>query len=247
MELPIEVQIAGFFILISGFLIISLCLNILYKGIKFRNKQYILLSFGIFCGGSPYFPMFGGFIFWIFTKQTMIYEVRIFFATFFIPFALLVWLYIFTESFFPKATKKILIINGITVTLFEIYLFYILFFAPRAPITELLPILKQSIFGVTYTGFILIYFMIILILLFISGVYFGIKAIIDTNDPKIQWKGRFIITGWIIYLTVTSIDFFIDEYYILILNRIIIFLVPFFYYIGYILPDWVEKILKVSS
>ena len=77
-------------------------------------------------------------------------------------------------------------------------------------------------------------------IIFITGLLFA-RATISIGTPDMRVKGWFIAIAVISYVVGVSLDIFFPEGFII--NRIILMSSAIEFYFGFILPDWLKKIL----
>jgi len=246
-ELSTEMQISGALAFIHNLITILLSILVLSKAIK--TKKFLLYIFSLFMlfSAAGYYQIGLNYIYWVFTQNTFIYQAKVFIGTAGIGIATISWLYIyFTLLFKKKKVTFLLIIYGIFVVMFYIYLIYYLFIAPSAPILEMI---GSDIFPyeVSYTGVVLIAFLGSLIITTITTYHLGIYLMKRGENREFQWKGRFLVIGMTIIMVSVNIDMVVaDIILIIIIIRILGIIGIFFIYLGFILPNWMRKILGVE-
>ena len=146
---------------------------------------------------------------------------------------------------FAKKTKVAVILYGIFVIIFYAYLLFFLFFAPGAPVVEMI---GEAIFPyeVRYTGFVLISFLASLVITTITTFHLGIYLMKrETRENK--WKGRFLVMGMAIITVSVFIDMAVaDIIFIIVIVRILGIIAMLFIYFGFILPNWMRRALSLE-
>ncbi len=239
-------QLAGLLILIS--ICFTLILAIFVLSIAIRRKNKLLYAFCLFMLfiNTPWMPSGFGYLYWLITGKIIAYEIYILLGTMGIPIAFLMWFYIYTSLLYPNWKKYVLIITGIASIIFYVYVFYFLFFAPAAPIDYMIGIKKTEL-DIEYRGFVLIFIAVLLLIGAPTFLHFAIASIRTKDDPKIQWRGRFILISLICFMIGAPIDaLFTPDPIFLVLIRIILLLTALFFYMGFVMPDWVQKMLKLE-
>jgi hypothetical protein len=130
-----------------------------------------------------------------------------------------------------------------------LYLFYFLFFAPGAPITPLLGIIKDPTnpMNIDFKGFILIFLGLSILTACITGFHFAIKSMKE-EDPEIMWKGRFLLIAFLLFGVSAIFDAIIEMGpVVLVLMRILLIIANIFFYLGFILPRWSKKLLSIKE
>ncbi|TFG23625.1 MAG: hypothetical protein EU529_06700 [Promethearchaeota archaeon] len=239
-------QLAGLLILISVCFVIILSVFVLHIAIKRKNKLlYAFCLFMLFLN-TPWIPSAFGYLYWLITGKIFAYQIYILLGTMGIPIAFLTWFYIYTSLLHPHWKKYVLISIGIYSIIFYVYVFYFLFFAPGAPIDYLIGIKKTEL-DIEYRVFVLIYIASLLIIGAPTFLHFAIASIRTKDDPKIQWRGRFILISLILFMIGAPIDaLFTPDPIFLVGIRIILLLTALFFYMGFVMPDWVKKLLKLE-
>ncbi|MFX1411045.1 MAG: hypothetical protein ACFFA6_11885, partial [Promethearchaeota archaeon] len=104
----------------------------------------------------------------------------------------------------------------------------------------------RNAIDIDYKGFVLVFLAFSILVSTITGNDFSIASL-KVEDPTIQWKGRFLILSFNLFaigaigdgiLELTSIT--------LIIFRLFMVLASTFYYIGFIMPKWMKKILSLE-
>ncbi|MFW9942483.1 MAG: hypothetical protein ACFFFT_15700, partial [Candidatus Thorarchaeota archaeon] len=125
-----EIKLSGIFGLISITIAWFYGLIVLYKFIKTREKMLFYFFFAIIFTMAPWYPSGLGFIFWLFTRKELAYQVYVLLGTIGTPIALYSWLQIYMPALHPEWKKQISLIIICLSIIFYIYLFYFVFFAP---------------------------------------------------------------------------------------------------------------------
>ncbi|MFX1410975.1 MAG: hypothetical protein ACFFA6_11520, partial [Promethearchaeota archaeon] len=145
---------------ILGFLAVAIAwlygAIVLYKAIKEKQKILYYFFFTIIFTMSPWYPSGLGYIYWLFTRELIIYPFYVLIGIICVPFALLSWLQIYMPALHPKK-KNIVRISVVVFSIaFYAYLMFFLFFAPGAPVRELIGI-KRNAIDIDYKGFVLVF------------------------------------------------------------------------------------------
>ena len=165
----------------------------------------------------------------------------------FVPIGIIAWMDIYLRTVKPHYRKHILLIFIIFTLIFEIYLFYYLYFAPNAPIKSLLGTVNEL--RTNFQGFVLIYALISVIITCSFGLHFSIISIKRTSSDKIKWKGKFLLVGFSFFTIVLILDSILPSSLIIgiIIIRIMLILSSFFLYLGFILPNWIMKLISLDE
>jgi hypothetical protein len=239
-------QLSGLF----GFLAVIISwffgVIVLYKFIKTKEKQLFYFFLAIIFIISPWYPSGFGFIYWLFTRQEIAYQAYVLIGTIGVPIALYSWLQIYMPALHPEKKDLVtIIIIGFSIV-FYIYLFYFVFFAPGAPIDDLIGI-KRNPIDIDYKGFILVFLAISLVISIITGNDFSIASLRAKENPTFIWKGRFLIISFNLFAIGAIGDGFIPLTPVtLIIFRTFLMISSITYYIGFILPKWMKKLLSLE-
>jgi len=237
---------------ISGILgFLSICIAYLYgiivlfKYIKTKDKKLFYFFLAIIFTVSPWYPSGLGYLYWLITSEEIIYPIYVLLGTIGVPIALIAWLQIYMPSLHQKQNRIVTLITACLSLAFYIYVFTFLF-AFGDPIEDLIGI-KRSFIDIDYKGFVLGFLAFSLLISTITGNEFSISSIRLKEDPKLVWKGRFLILSFNLFAIGALGDGFIPLTPItLIVFRIFMVLANTFYYIGFILPRWMRKLLRVE-
>ena len=245
-DLSNEVQITGYITFIAGFILILLVLRILMQAIRKKNKQLYFLAITLLFVLSPWYPNFFGFVFWLLTRQLLTYEIYTILGTLFIPIAFFAWSYIYINLTHPKYLKKILIIDVLFSVFYEVFVLYFLFMAPKAPVDELLLNIEPLKIDHIYNGFLIFFLVAMLIFTGLSGIHFSLIAIKTDENPEIRWKGRFLLIAFVTFLVFATVDGLSSDLLLITLSRIFLVFNCFCFYAGFILPEWLKKIVMTE-
>lgn len=239
-------QLSGLF----GFFAVMIAwlygLIVLLKFFKTKEKSLFYFFLAIIFTMSPWYPSGLGYIYWLFTRQEIAYQVYVLLGTIGVPIALLSWLQIYMPALHPKKKDLVTLILICLSIAFYIYLFYFVFFAPNAPIDGVIGI-KRSPIDIDYKGFILVFLAISLLVSTITGNEFSIVSLKLRDNPIVRWKGRFLIISFNLFAIGALGDGFITLTPVtLIIFRTLMMISSTTYYIGFILPKWMRKILALE-
>jgi len=245
-ELSTEMQISGALAFIHNLITILLSILVLSKAIKTKKLMLYIFSIFLLFSAAGYYQIGLNYINWIFTQNVFTYQIKLLIGTAGIGIATISWLYIYFDMLFKKKVKYTLIGYAIFAIIFYIYMIYFLFIASGAPIQEMI---GSDIFPyeINYTGFVLIAFLGSLIINTITTYHLGIVLMKRSQSRELQWKGRFLVIGMTIIMISVNIDMIIaDIIEIIIVIRILGIIGIFFIYLGFILPNWIRKIIHLE-
>jgi hypothetical protein len=218
----------------------------LYKYIKTKEKLLLYFFLAVIFTVSPWYPSGLGYIYWLLTNEEILYPVYVLMGTLGVPIALLSWLQIYMPALHQKQKAVVTwIVLGFSIV-FYAYLFYFLFFASGAPIDGLIGI-KDSAIDISYKGLVLGYLAFSLLVSTITGNDFAIASMKEKDNPVIVWKGRFLILSFNLFAVGGIGDGFLPlTPFTLVIFRTFLMLSNTFYYLGFILPKWTKKLLKLD-
>jgi hypothetical protein len=239
-------QLSGIF----GFLAIAIAWLyggiVLYKYIKTKQKVLFYFFLAIMFTMSPWYPSGLGYVYWLITRQEIIYPIYVLLGTIGVPIALLSWIQIYMPALHQKWKGVAMWIAICLSIVFYVYLFYFLFFAAGVPLDALIGI-KDSAIDISYKGFVLGYLAFSLIISTVTGNDFAIASLKEKNDPVLKWKGRFLLLSFNLFAIGGIGDGFLPlTPATLIIFRTLMMFSSTFYYLGFILPGWTRRLLKIE-
>ncbi len=162
-------------------------------------------------------------------------------ANILVPIAIVIWLKAFTELVLKDLQKWIIIIYVIIGIIWEFF-FISLFMKDISLIGSL-----YSPVNADYEPYVTFYLIFILMTFLVTGIFFSRSSIASTS-PEIRLKGKFLLIAIISFTLGAAMDglkFYFPEPLwgiILIVNRTILALSGFEFYLGFILPPGIRKI-----
>lgn len=219
---------------------------VLYKYIKTKERILFYFFLAIVFTMSPWYPSGLGYIYWLITRQEIVYPAYVLIGIIGVPIALLSWIQIYMPALHQKWKGIVTWIIICFSVVFYIYLFYFLFLSGGAPVEDLIGI-KESAIDISYKGLVLGFLAFSLLVSTITGNDFAIASLKQKNDPILKWKGRFLILSFNLFAIGGIGDGFLPlNPATLIIFRTLMMLASTFYYIGFILPGWAKKLLKIE-
>jgi hypothetical protein len=239
-------QLSGIF----GFLAVAIAWFyggiVLYKFIKSKERVLFYFFLAIIFTMSPWYPSGIGYIYWLFSGQEIIYPVYVLLGTVGVPIALVSWFQIYMPALHAKWKGLITWIVICFSVAFYIYLIYFLFFATGAPVDALIGI-KDSAIDISYKGLVLGFLAFSLLVSTVTGNDFAIASLKQKDDPVLKWKGRFLILSFNLFAIGGIGDGFLPlNPATLIIFRTLMMASSTFYYVGFILPSWTKRLLKIK-
>jgi hypothetical protein len=219
---------------------------VLYKFIQTKEKSLFYFFLAIIFTMSPWYPSGLGYIYWLLTRQELAYQAYVLLGTIGTPIALISWLQIYMPALHPNKKTLVTSILVCLSIVFYIYLFLFLFLAPGAPVESIIGI-KRNPIDIDYKGYILVFLAISLLVSTVTGNEFSIVSLKVKDNPVVKWKGRFLVISFNLFAIGAIGDGFITLTPVtLIIFRIFMMISSTTYYIGFILPKWMKKILSVD-
>ncbi len=245
-ELDLLTPLTGLASFISMSIAIFLGVLVLYEGFKSKNRLVFLFFLTVLFTASPWFPSGIGYIYWIITSNEIDYQVYVLLGTLGISIAILSWLDIYL-TLIHREKKSLILSSYILFSItFYLYILFFLFFAPGAPIENMIGI-KITPLDISYKGYALIYIGTSIIVATLTGIDFSINSM-KSDNPQVKYKGRFLLISFIIFFVCAIYDALIELSVItLILVRVLLTIGVFLYYIGFIMPKWMQHILNLES
>ncbi|MBD3198216.1 MAG: hypothetical protein GF317_24415 [Candidatus Lokiarchaeota archaeon] len=235
---PFEI-VNGTFSLI--FVVISVVIGITMILTYFKSNDKLLLLVGITWIGivSPWYPSTISFLVALINDVGISRELYFLLGNVAAPVFIFIWLFAFTEFFYRKKRKIILLFGVVYGIIFEVIFLYLLIFDPSSIGTYTPPI------DVDYEGIYMILALSIIIILLTTGIKFSYESI-KARRKDLQLKGKFLLIAFISYGIGAILDAVVHQSLVLlIITRIILILAAVEWYFGFILPDWLkEKLIK---
>ncbi|MGV9197930.1 MAG: hypothetical protein ACOC44_10680 [Promethearchaeia archaeon] len=243
-------QISGLTAFISvliGFLLGSV---VLYKSIKTKQKVIFLFFLCVIFTLSPWYPSGGGYLYWLISDELFSYELYVLLGNVGIPIAIIAWVYVYKFNIYPEKGNKLIIAYVLFSIIFEIYLFYFTLLAPDAPVRELLGVIEDSSnpTDINYKGLVLIYLAASIVTACVTGIHFSVKSMKIKKNPELKWKGRFLLIAFIFFGFSATMDAIVEmNIFLLLIVRTFLILTTFFFYLGFILPKWIQRLLSIDK
>ena len=218
------------------FVIISAIVGILIILKYPKSKQRTFLFVGLTWIGitSPYWGVSTSLLVGLATGKPITLQLYLLLAITLLPLFFFFWMVAFTDLVAKNQQKIILLIFAIDIIIFEIFFLYFVFTNP-SEIGEM-----QSAVNMRYLSFVRWWVLIHALLFLITGLIFAI-ATMKIGTPEMRIKGFFIAIAVISYIVGVCLDILYPVGFVL--NRIILMSSAIEFYFGFILPNWLKKIL----
>ena len=230
------------FEIIQGFAgLISLAISI-FVGLKiiskyFTYKRVELLTVGLMMvfitsawwGASLAFIMY-------FVFNSELSDVSYIFISYgLVSLASIFWIFSFGYLVYPKLKWKLLSIWLAISIVYTIFFMYYLFINPSFLAERITPFDSETRYFVS--GYVLLS----LLMSLITQIIF-LRVSLQSNDPRIRWKGKFIFLGLIVFLIGAILDSVIAlDPVTLFITRILLVISSILGYIGWIMPERVAN------
>ncbi|TXT63298.1 MAG: conserved membrane protein of unknown function [Promethearchaeota archaeon] len=237
MELELLEFLQGFFSLIFVIISIIIGMIILFKYIKFSKWELLVVGVAWSLMASGYYPDGINFILILFFDRTLSPPVYLLLATSFMVPALYLWTIFISDVFNLKHRKVILIILLIVSSIVESILFTLFIIDTNLvgtlinPFTADFSIFTQILIFSGLIGFVVL------------GFFFT-KESLRTDDPEIKLKGKFLFVAFLSFMIGIILDVLLPLTPLtVVITRVILVSSSIEFYIGYILPDFIKKLL----
>jgi len=227
----------GIFSLIFVFISLIVGIIILSRYFKYKERVYFLVGATWIFISEPWWPSSLSFLVALTNEVGISAQLYFLIGNVFIPLAIILWLLAFTEFLYTEKRKIILLVFAAFGIIFEILLFLFLLLNP-----DLIGQLNPPV-DVTYESFILVYLIFFLMIVIITGVLFA-RLSLKSDDPEVKLKGKLLIMAYVFFTIGAILDSSIPLIEItIIITRLLLIISAFLWYSGFILPQWLKKLL----
>jgi len=211
-------------------------ISIALKYRKTKERTYIL--FGITWIGvvEAYYAVSISFIVALFNNTGLSPEIYFLIGIPLYPVSTLIWITAFTDIVFKDKQRIMQIIFIIIGAIFDVIFFFLLFTNPSAIGVLLSPV--DSKFGLIVT----IYILFSLCVIFLTGILIAIVSI-KTNNPEHRLRGIFLLITLITFVVGAGLDTLELDILALTIIRLIMISSALEFYITFIMPKWVKRVL----
>jgi hypothetical protein len=214
--------------LISGF-------KILGKYFKYNNRTFISVGLTWIFLSTPWWPLPITLITVLLFNYALEPLVYLYLMTAFIPLALIFWIISFTILTYPSHKKQI-IIPYLIICMSYFVIYHVFFFMNPEYIST-----YHGQFQFRHTNYIYAFLVFTVISVIITGILFAVKST-KSEDPKIQWKGRFLFLAILSFIIGVIFDTFsFGSAVMQTIARFVLIISAIEYYLGFFLPEKVEK------
>lgn len=235
-ELSIEDFLQGIFAVIFVVISVIVGVKLLVKYKTYKQKSFVLAGLSWIGIATPWFSNASEFLSVLIVGTPLIDKTYIFMSYFAVPIALLFWIALYSGFKYPKKQKIILLIFLIQGTVYDIIFTYFVF-------TDLSVVgSKAGLFNDELELPFLMYILVVLIIVLITGISFGLDSI-KSEKPDIKLKGKFLIAAWVSFFIGALLDagLFTIGILGLILVRLLLISSAIEFYFGFFLPEPLKK------
>jgi len=245
LQLEIAEYLQGGFSL--AFVVISIILGttILSKYTEFKRREFILIGLSLIGIANPWLGDAINFIL-IWFDTTLPWVTYFIIANVFLPGFVFCWLFALTEfKEFKENQKIVLSTHIILIATFEVVFFIFLAADMEGLIGD-----PQGPFVVYWSVFIEGYLLISIVIVLVTGLLFARESL-KSDKPELKLKGKFLITAVIIFTAAAFVDSQTATLglpieitiSIIVVVRVVLMISSILFYIGFIMPEAVKKLL----
>lgn len=241
------------------FVIISLIIGItiLSKYFEFKNRLYILVGISWIGVSVPWMPDSISFLMNLIVQRSLDPGWYFIIGNCFLPIALIMWSIAFTDMIYRQAQKKIVLTVVILSILFEITFFVLFFIELQQPspfttdnlIGTIDPVIRP--FTADFGLFIIIYLILIILYMLVTGVIFAQKSI-KLEDREVRLKGKLLRAAFITFTVAAVLDASLGMIFedpadpllavMVVIVRVLLIFSALEFYGGFLLPKWMKEI-----
>ncbi len=243
-------QAYGMMTLIAAVIDLILSIVIIKRAVKQKVTMLYVFFLTIFFTSVSYWQVVYEYIYWIFTGNLLPYGFLTEVNLIGVIVSFIAWLYIYMKLVHDGKLKLqilILMLYGIISIAFFMYVLYYLHLAPEAPVKSMLGY-EITAFMSDASDIVLIFSFILLFTVLATGLHFSIKSMRVLDNPEVQWKGKFLFISFILYFfgEMDFMSMFLGLEFAVI-ARLILILSTILFYIGFIMPDFMKKLLNLKD
>ena len=216
---------------------ILLGFKILLKYFQIKDNSFIFVGLTWIFMSSGWWGSSFSFLSIILFNTPLTTFTYIIVANAFISIAIICWICFTSRMIFPRKRKTIIIIYIIIYSFYEILLIFFLIIDYRL-IGEI-----KGTFFFQPSLFFMPFQIFAAISALITGILFS-RQCLKSNDIEIKLKGKFLLIAFILFAIGSIMDAaFPLNPILLVIVRLILIISSIAYYLGFILPKWLENLL----
>lgn len=219
------------------FVVISLImgLKILIKYFEVKRVEFITIGLAWILMTSGWWRITINFPLVILFDTEVPHIIGIIIDSIFIPIAIICWIYSFCTLVYPNLKKRIMAIYLVICIIYEIGLVILIITDPDQVVTII------STFNSKYNLYPYLFSIFGILTFIITGILFTRKSL-QSEDPRIRWKGKFLLAAFILFTIGAIFDAGVRmDVITLIIVRSILITSSILYYMGFLLPNKVAK------
>ena len=226
--------IIGIIAIITSFYVSG---RILLKSYEYRKREFLMVGITGGLISVPWWPSIISFLLEIFIGIRLPNPIAHVIGIVLQPLGIFCWLVAYTDLVYKAQQKTILILFAIYGIIFEIA-FFIVFLND--------PPLEGTFYGINSALIPMGFMFTFLIIILTTGLLFARESI-KADDPEIRKKGQLLAFGIVSFCIATALDALILLLNLFLfiqpISRIILIVSSLAFYGGFLLPDWMKKIL----
>lgn len=235
---PLDI-LNGYLALITITIAFFISLHIMFRYFKHKKIQYLYVGIvGLFLT-EPWWPAAISFVLIFLTGNGLSNEIYFIIGNVGIPLAISLWLLAYSElKSYSDEKRRNVIIGSIIYGI----VFLVVFFSLLMADSSLIGILKTPI-DVEYRYFVVGYLLSIITIILFTGVSFARESL-KSDNPEMQLRGKLIIAAFVSFSVGALMDSALPLNTVsLLIARFILMFSSILFWGGFILPDWMKKIL----
>jgi hypothetical protein len=227
----------GSFTLVFCIISIILGLRIFSKYFSLKRKELIHVGLAWALLSSAWWGSGFSFLFIVLFNYKFEPILFLLLGNMFIPIAILNWMYAIGILMYQNSKNKIAAIFIIFGIFYEILLIACLLIDP-----SLVGMVRGTFYYQPSLIFMILQIVALLITI-ITGILFSTKSM-KSPDLEVKWKSRFLLCGFIFFVIGAAIDAIVTlTPLLLVIVRLILIFAAILYYLGFLLPDSISKII----
>ncbi|MBD3254288.1 MAG: hypothetical protein GF383_04305 [Candidatus Lokiarchaeota archaeon] len=215
--------------------IVGIRISLNYRETK--STTFLLVGLSWMGMASPWYPSTFSFLSVILTGKGLNSLIYMMIGNVIIPITVIIWFIAFTDLFYKEYQKYLVgLISSISI-LYEIFFLYFLFTDSKIIGEVTGPVDVR--YGILVTSFQI--FLIIIVLL--TGTLFAVKSL-KLEDPEVKLRGKLLLIAFYSFIFGAVLDILSPtSIMVLILARIILIVSALIFYLAFVLPDFLKKLL----
>ncbi|MHA1149963.1 MAG: hypothetical protein ACTSR8_17130 [Promethearchaeota archaeon] len=237
---PMEI-LSGSLSLAAVLLSFFIGLKIAFSYFKHKRQEFLLVGITGIILTEPWWGSAVSLILALITGDGLDSIPYFIISNIFIPIGIIFWLVALGDLMFEKHKKQLFILGIIYAIVFETIFLTSLILNPSS-----IGFLKTKV-DVEYHFLMMGVLFSIVIFVVITGFIFARQSL-KSDNPEIRFRGKMMLFGFSSFAVGATMDAILDLTWLtLIIARLILMICAISLYGGFIMPDWMKKLCKVSS